>query len=89
MKKLIKENWKFLLLVLLSGLIGGYCLGIYGYDSLSEEILKQIQEQNVTKEIFGLSTAIQYGIVFGVVLAIIGIFLSKKIKLWNDFKIDK
>ena len=89
MKKIIKENWKFLLLVLLGGLIGGYCTGIYYYDSLSSELLKQIQEQNITKEILGVSSSIQYGILYGIILAGIGIFLSKKIDLWNDFKIDK
>ena len=89
MKEFLKDNWKFLLLVLLGGLIGGYCIGLYSYDSLSEELLKQIQEQNVTKEMIVLSTAIQYGIPFGIVLASIGIVLSKKINLWNDFKLDK
>ncbi len=89
MKKIIKENWKFLLLVLIGGLIGGYCTGIYYYDSLSSELLKQIQEQNITKEILGVSSSIQYGILYGIILASIGIFLSKKIDLWNDFKIDK
>lgn len=29
MKTLIKDNWKFLLFVLLGGLVGGYCLGLY------------------------------------------------------------
>lgn len=89
MKKILKENWKFLLLVLLGGLIGGYCIGIYSYDSLSEEILRQIQEQNVTKEMLGLTSMIQYGVFFGLILAVIGIILSKKINLWNDFKLDK
>lgn len=41
-------------------------------------MLKQLQEQNVTKEIVALSTMIQYGILFGVILASIGIILSKK-----------
>ena len=89
MKKFLKENWKFLLLVLLGGLIGGYCLGIYSYDSLSPEMLKQLQDQNATKEMVAIATMIQYGIEFGVILAVVGIILSKKIKLWNDFKIDK
>ncbi len=89
MKSFIKENWKFLLLVLLGGLIGGYCLGLNSYDSLSEELLKQLQDQNVTKEIIAMSTAIQYGILFGVILAILGILLSKKTNLWNEFVIDK
>ena len=89
MKKIIKENWKFLLIVLLSGLIGGYCLGIYSYDTLSSELLQQLQEENVTKEMVGLSTMFQYGILFGVVLASIGILISKKINLWKKFNLDK
>ena len=89
MKNVLKENWKFLLLVLIGGLIGGYCVGLYSYDLLSPEQLKQIQEQNVTKEMLGLASMLQYSITFGLVLAIIGIFLSKKINLWNKFKVDK
>ena len=89
MKKFIKEHWKFLLLVLIGGLVGGYCIGIYSYDLLTEELLKQIQEQNVSKEMLGISSMLQYGITFGLILAIIGIIISKKVKLWNEFKIDK
>lgn len=89
MKKFLKENWKFLLLVLIGGLIGGYCVGIFGYDSLSEELLKQMQEQNVTKEMMGFSSMIQYGIIYGIILASIGIVISKKIKLHKEFKFDK
>lgn len=89
MKNFFKENWKFLLLVLLGGLIGGYCIGLYSYDSLSIEILEQLQNQNVSKEMVAYSSAIQYGIPFGLILASIGIVLSKKIELWKEFKIDK
>ena len=89
MRKVLKENWKFLLFVLLGGLIGGYCIGLYSYDSLSLDLLKQLQEQNITKEMVALSSMIQYGILFGLILSIIGIVLSKKIKLWRSFKIDK
>ena len=89
MKMFFKENWKFLLLVLLSGLIGGYCTGLYSYDFLSEELLRELQDQNVTKEIIALSSMIQYSIPFGIILASIGIVLFKKNKLWKEFKIDK
>ena len=89
MKRFLKDNWKFLLLVLFSGLIGGYCIGLYSYDCLSADLLEQLQDQNVSKEMVGLSSAIQYGVTFGVILACIGIVLSKKIKLWKKFKIDK
>ena len=89
MKKFIKEHFKFLLLILISGLIGGYCLGLYSYDSLSIDLLKELQNQNVTKEMVAISFMIQYGILFGLILASIGIILSKKIKLWKEFKINK
>ena len=88
-KKFLKDNWKFLLLVLLSGLIGGYCIGLYLYDSLSEEILQQISEQNISKEILAISTMIQYGILFGIVLAGIGIIIAKKVNLWQKFIFNK
>ena len=88
-KKFLKVNWKFLLLVLFGGLIGGYCIGLYSYDSLSPELLKQLHDKIVSKEMVALSSAIQYGIPFGVILAGIGIVLSKKINLWKKFKLDK
>ncbi len=84
MKKFLKDNWKFLVFVLVGGLIGGYCIGLYAFDNLSAEILKQLQEQNVTKEIVAISTMFQYGIMFGVVLAAMGIVLSKKVDLWRN-----
>lgn len=89
MKKFLKGNWKFILFVLFGGLIGGYCMGFYAYDTLSEDLLKHLQEQSVTREMIGLSTMFQYGILFGVVPACFGLALSKKVKLWNKFKIDK
>ena len=89
MKKFIKENWKFLLIVLIGGLIGGYCVGIYSYDILSKEVLKEMQKQNVTKEIVAISTMYQYGIIYGVLLAGIGLFLSKKVNLSKKFIINK
>ena len=89
MKKFIKENWKFLLFVLLGGLIGGFFTGCYMYDSLSSDMLKQLQEQNVTKEMLAIVLMFQYGIIYGLILACIGIVLSKKINLWKEFKINK
>ena len=89
MKNFFKDNWKFLLFVLLGGLIGGYFLGVYGYDSLSVDQLKELQKQNVTKEIIILSTIIQYALIYGVLLASFGIVLSKKINLWKKFEFNK
>ncbi len=86
--KNIKENWKFLLFVLIGGLIGGYFIGLWLYDySLSEEMLKQLQDQNVTREMVALGTMFQYGILYGVILAVGGIVVSKKANLWKNLKL--
>ena len=89
MKKYIKDNWKFLLFVLLSGLIGGYCAALYLPDIYSQEMLQQLQEQNVSTGVLALSAMIQYGIVYGLVLAAIGVIISKKVDLWKEFRFDK
>ena len=89
MKSFIKQNGKILLIVLLSGLIGGYFTGYYLYDSLSSEMLKQLQEQNITREILAIISMIQYGILYGLILACIGILLAKKVNLWKEFKVNK
>ena len=89
MKRFFKENWKFLLVVLLAGLIGGYFLGVYSYESLSTSQLKELEEQNITKGIIIISTIIQYAILYGLILACFGIVLSKKINLWKEFKISR
>ena len=39
MKDYLKSNWKFLLFVLSSGLIGGYCTGLYIPEMYSQEML--------------------------------------------------
>lgn len=89
MKNFFKDNWKFLLIVLFGGLLGGYCTGVYGFDSLSKDLLKQMQDNNITKEMVVISAMFQYALLYGVLLASIGILLSKKIKLWKEFKLSK
>ena len=89
MKKLFEANWKFLLFVLIGGLIGGYCVGIYSYDVLPEDMLALLREQNATREMVALASMIQYGILYGVLLAAIGIVLSGKVYLWKAFRLEK
>lgn len=89
MKNYLRKNWKFLLFVMLGGLIGGYCIGINSYDSLTEEMLSLLREQNATRELIALSSMVQYGIVFGVVLAAVGILFSEKVHLWKLFRPDR
>jgi hypothetical protein len=84
-----ESNWKFLLFVLIGGMIGGYCTGIYGYDALSEDALAVLREQHVTREMMAIASMFQYGILFGLVLAAIGIVISGEIHLWKAFRFGK
>ena len=85
----IKNDLKFLLFVLCSGLIGGYCIALYLPDMYSQEMLQQMQEQGMTTEMLALSGAVQYGILYGFVLAAIGLIISKIVGLWKEFRFDK
>ena len=89
MTKYLKNNWKFLLFVLCSGLIGGYCTGLYMPEMYSQEMMRQLQEQGITTEMLSLSAAVQYGILFGVILAAIGLVISRKVGLWKEFRFDR
>ena len=89
MKDFIKNNRKFLLFVLVSGLIGGFCSGLYMPDTFSPEMLQQLQEQGISTGMLSLSAAVQYGVLYGVLLAAIGLILSGKVGLWKAFRFDK
>lgn len=89
MKSFIRENWKFLLFVLVCGLIGGYCTGLYLPDTYSPEMLRQMEAQNMTAGALALSAAIQYGVVYGLVLAAVGVVFSEKVRLWRAFRFDR
>ena len=89
MKEYIKNNWKFLLFVLSSGLIGGYCTGLYIPEMYSREMLQQLQGQGMTTEMLALSGAVQYGILYGVILGAIGLLIAKKVGLWKEFRFDR
>lgn len=93
MKKIIKENWKFILFVVLSGLVGGYFAAAYQYNDLTGDLLNQVQNQletyHMSESMYYIISGIQVGILYGLLLSIIGIILSKKVGLWSKFKIDK
>lgn len=89
MKIFLKNNWQFLLFVLIGGLLGGYFAALYMYDLLPYEMLRQIQEQNITKEYLAVISMIQYGLFYGLILSCIGISISKKVNLWKKFEWNK
>lgn len=93
MKKFLKENWQFILFVVLSGLIGGYFIASYQFDHLTDDLLNQVLNQletyRMSKSLYFIISALQIGIIYGLVLTVIGIILSKKVGLWKKFKVNK
>ena len=83
MKNFIKSYWKTLVFFTLSGVIGGFCVGLYLMDSYPAEVVAEIQAQGLTPFLLGLVSAYQAA-GYGLILGALGIFLAKKIGLWKD-----
>ena len=88
MKAIIKNNLKHIIFLAICGLIGGYFTGIYTLQSLSPELLNEALGEVDSVEIVYLVTAIQ-GLLYAVVLGLIGKFLAKKIGLWKKIEFSK
>jgi len=89
MKNFINTYWQKVLFFILVGLIGGYFVGIYSFESYPIEMQQQVISQGLDKNLLGLITAIQSA-GYGLILGSLGILLSKKIGLWkDDIKFEK
>ena len=88
MKALIKNNWKYILFLAICGLVGGYFTGIYTVQSLSSELLNEALGEVESIEIIYVVTAIQ-GLLYAVVLGLIGKILAKKIGIWKKIEFSK
>ena len=78
-----KSYWKTLLFFALTGLVGGFLVGIFLMDSYPPEVQQQILDQGVNDIALGLITAVQ-SVGYGLFLGAAGIFLGKKIGVWKD-----
>ena len=89
MKNFLKSYWKTLVFFTLSGIIGGFFVGLYLMDSYPAEIVQQITDQGITPFLLGLVSAYQAA-GYGLVLGALGILLAKKIGLWkNETRFEK
>ena len=91
MAKFLRRYWKTLSFFGITGLIGGYFVGIYVLDSYPPDIQQQLYAQlaaeslaQVPVDVFlGIVSAIQ-SVGYGVILGAAGIWLAKQIGLWKD-----
>ena len=88
MKEIIKNNLKYVIFLLLSGLIGGYFVGVYLVQILPTEYIQEGLSQVSSLEIIYLISGIQYS-GYALVLGLIGKYLAKKIGLWRKIEFSR
>ncbi len=85
--KYIKDNWKFLLIVLIICLIGGYFTLMYEFQSFDQKMLDEVIKQVGSKNMFIVLSMISI-LFYTVIFSIFGIILSNKVGLWKKIKKD-
>ena len=83
MKDFIKSYWKTILFFTLIGLVGGYVVGLYMLESYPEDMVQELLEQGLTRQLIAVITAVQSA-GYGLILGAVGIRLGKKTGLWRD-----
>lgn len=86
--KYIKQNWKFLIFMILMCAIGGYFTTIYTLESFDQKIIEEVIEKAGSKELLIIISVIQIAL-YSSIFGIIGIILSNKIGLWKKFEKNK
>ena len=86
--KYIKENWKFILFVILICTIGGYFTTIYTFETFDQKMIDETIKQVGSKELLIAITVVQIAL-YSTIFGIIGIILSNKIGLWKKFEKNK
>ena len=77
------SGYKFTLFLLFFGLIGGIFTSIYSIDSLSPELLAEVQEQLGSTDLLLIISTIQ-SLSYSVILGLAGKYLAKKVRLWKE-----
>ena len=83
MKVFVKSYWKVLLFFTVVGLLGGYFVSLYSFETLPEEMLQEVMVQGLTENVLAVVGAVQSA-GYGLILGALGIVLSKKVGLWKD-----
>ena len=87
--KYIKDNWKFLLFIIIVGIIGVVFTVIYSLNMVSEEVMNEAIKQVGSKEAVFVISMIQPIILYVFVCGILGVILSNKVGLWKKIEFEK
>jgi hypothetical protein len=88
MKKLIKDNLKFLVFLAIFGLVGGYFTALYTVQILTQEMLDEVVAQVGSIDVLIVITTLQ-SLSYALILGIIGKILAKKIGVWRNVTFNK
>lgn len=83
MRAFIQKYWKLLLFFSVVGLVGGYFVSLYSFETMPEEMLQEALSQGLTETVLAIIGAVQSA-GYGLFLGAVGIFLAKKVGLWRD-----
>ena len=84
----MKRNLKYILFLLIFGIIGGYFTAVYQLQILDEATKATLAEQLGSIDLF-IPIYVFQTVVYAVVLGIIGRFFAKKIGLWHSLNFNK
>ncbi len=86
--KYIKDNWKFLLFIIVVGIIASYFAVIYTVQSVSDELMETAIKQVGSKEMVIIISMIQ-PILYVIICGVFGVILSNKVGLWKKVDFEK
>lgn len=86
--KYIKDNYKFLIFVIIICIIGSYFTTVYSLSIIDKKALEEAIKQVGSKNIVIAITAIQT-IIYAIIFNILGLIISNKVGLWHKFKKNK
>lgn len=87
--KYLKDNWKFLLFILVTGIIGSYFTTLYTISDLDSKLLEEAINQVGSKELVIIITTIQTVIYYVIICGLLGVILSNKVGLWKKISFEK
>ena len=88
MKELIKNNLKYLIFLVIFGLVGGYFTAIYTVQSLGQDVIDEAIAEVGSLDVLIIITTLQ-SLGYALILGVVGKLLAKKIGLWRKFEFDK
>lgn len=87
--KFVKEHWKFLLFIIISGLIGSYFTVVEQLKTIDSKLLEEAIKQVGSKELVIIISTFQTTLYYAVICGVFGMILCNKIGLWKEIKFEK